>query len=71
VEICTSNPGGRAGACYGDSGGPQIKSVGGRWELIGATSRSGGGSQCAVTPSIYGDVPALRSWIQQYTGALS
>ncbi|MGW5053479.1 S1 family peptidase [Actinokineospora sp. NPDC004072] len=71
VEICTDNPGNNAGACYGDSGGPQIKSVGGQWELIGATSRSGGGSQCAVAPSIYTDVSALRSWIQQYTGALS
>ncbi|MFC5289026.1 S1 family peptidase [Actinokineospora guangxiensis] len=70
VEICTSNPGGRAGACYGDSGGPQIKSVGGAWQLIGATSRSGGGSQCAVAPSIYGDVTVFKSWIQGYTGAL-
>ncbi|WP_367115023.1 trypsin-like serine protease [Actinophytocola sp.] len=24
LELCTSNPGGNAGACYGDSGGPQI-----------------------------------------------
>ncbi|GAA4293856.1 S1 family peptidase [Actinokineospora soli] len=70
VEICTDNPNNNSGACYGDSGGPQIKSVGGTWELIGATSRSGGGSTCAVAPSIYGDVPVFKSWIQQYTGAL-
>jgi secreted trypsin-like serine protease len=68
VEICTSNPGGVAGACYGDSGGPEVKTVGGAWQLIGATSRSGGGSNCAVTPSIYVDVPALRPWIQTVTG---
>lgn len=68
VEICTSNPGGTAGACYGDSGGPEIKSVGGAWQLIGATSRSGGGSTCAVNPSIYVDVPAFRPWIQGVTG---
>lgn len=68
TEICTSNPGGVAGACYGDSGGPQVKSVGGAWQLIGATSRSGGGSVCAVAPSIYVDVPALRPWIQAVTG---
>ncbi|HEY0638549.1 MAG TPA: serine protease [Pseudonocardiaceae bacterium] len=67
-EICTSNPGGTAGACYGDSGGPEIKSVSGAWELIGATSRSGGGSTCAVAPSIYVDVPYFRSWIQGITG---
>lgn len=69
-EICTNNPGGTRGACYGDSGGPQIKSVSGVWQLIGATSRSGGGSTCAVAPSIYVDVPYFRSWITQYTGAL-
>ncbi|GGP60290.1 S1 family peptidase [Saccharothrix coeruleofusca] len=70
-EICTSNPGGRAGACYGDSGGPQIKSVGGTWQLIGATSRAGNNSTtCATAPSIYLDVPAFRSWIGQYAGAV-
>ncbi len=68
TEICTSNPGGTAGACYGDSGGPQVKTVSGAWQLIGATSRSGGGSTCAVNPSIYVDVPALRPWIQGVTG---
>jgi secreted trypsin-like serine protease len=68
TEICTSNPGGVAGACYGDSGGPQVKTVGGAWQLIGATSRSGGGSTCAVNPSIYVDVPSLRPWIQGVTG---
>jgi secreted trypsin-like serine protease len=67
-EICTDNPGGVAGACYGDSGGPQVKTVGGTWQLIGATSRSGGGSICAVAPSIYMDVPYFRPWIQGVTG---
>lgn len=68
TEICTSNPGGNSGACYGDSGGPQVKTVNGAWQLIGATSRSGGGAICAVSPSIYVDVPALRPWIQGVTG---
>ncbi|SDD50600.1 S1 family peptidase [Actinokineospora iranica] len=70
IEICTNNPGGVAGACYGDSGGPEVKAVGGAWELIGATSRSGGGSQCARAPSIYSDVVAHKAWIEQHTGAL-
>ncbi|MBM7772403.1 secreted trypsin-like serine protease [Actinokineospora baliensis] len=70
IEICTNNPGGRAGACYGDSGGPQVISVSGVWQLTGATSRSGGGSQCAQAPSIYTDVVAHKSWITGYTGAL-
>jgi snapalysin len=71
VEICTNNPGGNAGACYGDSGGPQVRRVSGRWMLVGATSRSGNGSPtCATGPSIYGDLPAIRTWIVSQTGAL-
>lgn len=69
-EICTDNPGNNKGACYGDSGGPEIKRVSGVWQLIGATSRSGGGSICAREPSIYVDVPTFRSWIAGYTGTL-
>ncbi|SFS54594.1 S1 family peptidase [Saccharopolyspora flava] len=69
-EICTDNPGGDSGACYGDSGGPQIKGTEGNWELIGATSRSGNGnSTCATGPSIYTDVTAFADWITTTTGA--
>ena len=69
-EICTGNPGNK-GACYGDSGGPQVKKVSGVWQLIGATSRAGdGGSTCAVAPSIYTDLPSIRSWITQQVGTL-
>ncbi len=70
TEICTNNTDGNKGACYGDSGGPQIKSVGGTWQLIGAPSRSGGGSTCATAPSIYVDVPSLRSWISANAGTV-
>ncbi|RKT83395.1 Trypsin [Saccharopolyspora antimicrobica] len=68
-EICTDNPNGNSGACYGDSGGPQIKGSPGNWELIGATSRSGNGdSTCATGPSIYADVVAYADWVNQNTG---
>ncbi len=68
-EICTNNPNGNSGACYGDSGGPQVKQVNGVWQLVGATSRSGNGSStCATGPSIYVDVPFFRSWIRTNSG---
>jgi snapalysin len=71
VEICTDNPGGDAGACYGDSGGPQVRMINGRWNLIGATSRSGNGNPvCATGPSIYGDLPSIRTWINSQVGGL-
>jgi snapalysin len=70
-EICTNNTNGNAGACYGDSGGPQVRLVSGRWALIGATSRAGNNSStCATAPSIYGDLPAIRTWINQQVGGL-
>jgi secreted trypsin-like serine protease len=71
TEICVGNVGGTAGACYGDSGGPSVTPVaGGGWALTGATSRSGGGSRCGVTPAIYVDVTSatLRSWIRTNSG---
>jgi secreted trypsin-like serine protease len=68
VELCTDNPGGDSGACYGDSGGPQLVQTGGRWELIGVTSRTGNNDpMCATGPSIYTSVPAYSSWIAQHT----
>ncbi|GAB3708557.1 serine protease [Amycolatopsis oliviviridis] len=68
-EICTNNPGGNKGACYGDSGGPQVKQVNGVWQLVGATSRAGNNSStCATGPSIYVDVPYFRNWIRTNSG---
>jgi len=70
-EICTNNTNGNAGACYGDSGGPQVRTVSGRWALIGVTSRAGNNSStCATAPSIYGDLPSIRTWVNQQVGGL-
>jgi len=72
LEICTNNTGGNQGACYGDSGGPQVRRLtDSRWWVIGATSRSGNGSAvCATGPSIYSDLVAIRSWINTTVGGL-
>ncbi|MFI6888558.1 S1 family peptidase [Streptosporangium canum] len=82
-ELCTGEQHGRAAsACNGDSGGPQIRRVGGRWELIGATSRDGddvddrmdGGAGCSTNPNgepgvgIWTDVTHYRSWITDTVG---
>ncbi|MEU4688714.1 trypsin-like serine protease [Actinoplanes sp. NPDC023714] len=70
-EICTNNTNGNAGACYGDSGGPQVRQVSGRWNLIGVTSRAGNNSStCATAPSIYGDLPSIRAWVNTQVGGL-
>ncbi|TDB71359.1 snapalysin family zinc-dependent metalloprotease [Micromonospora sp. KC723] len=70
-EICTNNTNGNSGACYGDSGGPQVRRINGVWHLIGATSRAGNNnSTCATGPSIYGDLPSIRAWINTQVGGL-
>jgi secreted trypsin-like serine protease len=69
LELCTSNPNGDSGACYGDSGGPQVVGDGTTWSLIGVTSRSGNNdSTCATGPSIYTNATAYSAWIAEHTG---
>jgi secreted trypsin-like serine protease len=64
VELCTDNPGGKAGSCYGDSGSPEIVKDGDHWLLVGVTSRPGNGDPtCATAPSIYTSVVAYAPWI--------
>ncbi|WP_206184648.1 S1 family peptidase [Thermoactinospora rubra] len=84
TELCTGDLRGRAAsACNGDSGGPQIRRVAGRWELIGVTSRDGddvndrmdGDAGCSTGPDgepgvgIWTDVTHYHSWIAEVTAA--
>jgi secreted trypsin-like serine protease len=63
-ELCTDNPGGKSGSCYGDSGGPEIAKADDRWQLLGVTSRPGNtDSTCATAPSIYTSTVAYSAWI--------
>ncbi len=77
-ELCTGQRQGRAAmSCGGDSGGPQIRKIAGRWELIGATSRDGddlnvrkdGSGICGTNPKsgpglgIWTDVTHYKPWI--------
>ncbi|MEQ0560308.1 serine protease [Amycolatopsis sp. NEAU-NG30] len=70
AELCTDNPGGKAGACFGDSGGPEIVQDGDHWLLVGVTSRPGNNDpECATAPSIYTSVVAYAPWIAEKTKA--
>ncbi|PXY21191.1 S1 family peptidase [Prauserella muralis] len=67
VELCTGNPEGRKGACYGDSGGPEIIRAGERWLLAGVSSRPGvHDATCGTGPSIYTSVVAYTPWITEH-----
>jgi hypothetical protein len=67
LEICIGNPN-RAGACFGDSGGPSVTPTARGWRLTGVTSR--GPVPCGSQPSIYVDVPANRGWIESVVGPM-
>ncbi|WP_331767548.1 serine protease [Embleya sp. NBC_00896] len=61
-DFCADNPGGVAGPCGGDSGTPAIRKVYGRWQLVGADSRSLG--DCGVTKEVLPSVPYHSGWIR-------
>ncbi|MFC4565785.1 S1 family peptidase [Nocardiopsis mangrovi] len=70
TEICTQHPTEDAQACYGDSGGPQIRRGPDGWELIGATSRIGDEDLvCSTSPVIWTDVTAYADWIRSTIAA--
>ncbi|MCB5165000.1 serine protease [Streptomyces bambusae] len=66
TRLCTISRVPRAMACFGDSGGPQLrKGRHGRWELVGITSGPGApGVDCSAGPGLYASVPAYADWIR-------
>ncbi|MFD7546100.1 S1 family peptidase [Streptomyces sp. NPDC059816] len=68
TELCTGSTVPDAMGCRGDSGGPQIQRIGGRWQLVGATSGDGNpaaGTDCADGPGVWTSVAAHKSWIAE------
>ncbi len=66
-RLCTISTVPKAMACFGDSGGPQVKKGrDGRWELIGVTSGPGApGVPCSGGPGLYTSVSAYAPWIEK------
>ncbi|MFF5639447.1 S1 family peptidase [Streptomyces sp. NPDC012825] len=67
TRLCTISRVPGAMACFGDSGGPQLrKGRPGRWELVGVTSGPGvPGVACSAGPGLYTSAPAYADWIRK------
>ncbi|MFK8908970.1 S1 family peptidase [Streptomyces sp. YS-3] len=67
TRLCTITTVPKAMACFGDSGGPQIRrGRDGRWELIGVTSGPGAPNvPCSEGPGLYTSAPAYAGWIKK------
>lgn len=65
TDLCVANPGGDAGDCYGDSGGPLLVRRDGVFRLAGVVSR--GSRVCGEDPSVSTDVAAYAGWIRSVT----
>ena len=68
ATLCTHNPDGWRGVCYGDSGGPAVTRNGSGWAVVGTVIGQIGGRWCADAPQVFSDVPAHRAWIESHTG---
>lgn len=65
--ICAAPDSGGRDACYGDSGGPLLRTVGGQPMLVGIVS-TGEGCAEADYPGIYSRVSSLRDYIRACQG---
>ncbi|GAA4934721.1 trypsin-like serine protease [Streptomonospora halophila] len=61
-DVCTDNPDGVRGPCYGDSGSPLLRRVYGEWRVVGVNSR-GVGAECGALPDVYTSIGAHDRWI--------
>jgi len=67
--ICGGDGGrSRRGGCHGDSGGPFVCNVGGRWELHGAVSHGSSTCDSYKSYTVFSRIAYLKSWISSQTG---
>jgi len=65
--ICSGHGGRtRVSGCHGDSGGPFVCNVGGRYELHGAVSHGSGDCSASRSYTVYANIAYFKGWIQGY-----
>lgn len=67
--ICSGHGGAtRVSGCHGDSGGPFVCQVGGRWELHGAVSHGSGDCSASRSYTVYANIAYFKGWIMSQMG---
>ena len=62
--VCSGDGGeSRRSGCHGDSGGPFVCKIGGRWELHGAVSHGSPRCKSTETYTVYARVAYFKKWI--------
>jgi len=56
----------RKSGCHGDSGGPFVCNIGGRWELHGAVSHGSPRCMSTDTYTVFARIAYFRQWIEDY-----
>jgi secreted trypsin-like serine protease len=69
-DICSAHPTKKAQSCILDSGGPMVRKIRARWELVGVTSRDGNEKTdpSCVGPGVWTDAAAYKGWIRRTAG---
>ena len=62
-DLCVDAPGGTAGICSGDSGGPLLYRDRGTWFFAGIASRSPGESGCLDGPPVFTSTSSYWHWV--------
>ena len=62
--ICAGR-GPKISGCHGDSGGPFVCRIGGRWELHGAVSHGSGECKATRSYSVFSRVNHFKDWIER------
>jgi len=58
----------RRGGCHGDSGGPFVCNVGGKWELHGAVSHGSSTCDSYKSYTVFSRISYLKGWIESQIG---
>ena len=63
--VCSGDGGNtRKSGCHGDSGGPFVCQINGRWELHGAVSHGSNTCDSTQSYSVYARVYKFKAWIK-------